>query len=1100
MTFVSLHTHSEFSLLDGLASVKSIVAKAAQDGQPAIAVTDHGNVLGMVDLFDSCKKHSIKPIFGCEVYVAPGSRFTKKTQTTMDDNVSLDPSGQRDTGYHLVLLAKNHTGFQNLNRLVTSGYTEGYYYKPRVDKELLTEYSEGLICLSACLGGELQQALYHRQTAKAQRIAEEYKSIFGNDYYIEIHNHRLPDDEQMVEELTGLGSRLGISMVAANDAHYLDATDTDVHDILLCIGTYSQKSDQDRMRFPNGEFYFKTAAEMAKLFEPMLLETSIEIASKVENFSILNSPTMPKFPVPDGYTLDSYFLKMATLGLERRLVECQPLFTSGFLRYTQEAYRQRLQYEVDMIIKMGFPGYFLIVWDFIRYAKQAGISVGPGRGSAAGSIVAWSLRITDVDPLQYDLVFERFLNPERVSLPDIDIDFCRDKRQDVIGYVREHYGADHVAGIATVNRLQPKSAIKDVARALGKGFHWSNMLTRAVPSMRGKSPSIREAIQDGELCKLYTQDPDAKEVLDVAMKLEGVARSQGVHAAGIIIAPGRVEDSCASFVKDGALIVQHEMSTVERVGLVKIDFLGLEQLTQVAYTRKFIAQRGKSIDEQALETMNDPRVFQLYGDGDTDGVFQFESSGMKKYLQRLKPDRFEDLIAMNALYRPGPLDAGMIDTYIERRHGREAVEYPIPEIEHILAPTYGVLIYQEQIMQIAQVVAGFTLGEADLLRRAIGKKDAEKLQKSKQGFIDKSVARGFDALKIEGLFALIEKFCDYGFNRAHACAYAQFSYQTAYFKAYFPAEFMAGLLTAKSKKSDDMVKYIQSCKTSGLTLLGPDLNESETDFTILNDTTLRFGLSAVKGLGDRVLDQLVSRRHQGGPYRSLVDFMDRSDKRYARKVADLLIKGGAMDSFGIERDKMAAQAEALATRKNTKKPAKCMPCLFSDEEMEAYTQDWEAALKYDLWSEAEKLAYEYAILGFYASAHPVDRYAEVIRRNAIPNINMLRELVNEDEVRDEAKIIVGGMLRKVEHKVSKTGSSWASLFLEDSTGQLECCVFSRNRDKKTPYDDNRHMMYEGKIVLLHGKASVQILDNDSREVKLFVDRITDINTYGGSDE
>ena len=781
MSFAHLHLHTEYSLLDGLTRIPDLVKKCQASGMSSVAITDHGNMFGVMKLVDACAKTAdadgnwaVKPLLGCEVYVAPRSRHDRKLDNAalnaegMED--CLDPSGSRDAGYHLVLLAKNPVGFRNLSKLVSKGFTEGFYYKPRIDKELLRENSEGIIALTACLGGEVQARLLSGNIDAAERIARDYQSIFGEDFYLEIQDQGFEAERQIIPLQYELSRRTGIPLVATNDSHYLNHEDADLHDTLLCIGTKRFKSEPKRMRFSTDQFYAKTPEEMAAVFKdhPEVLERTLEIAAKIDLFPITRKPVTPQFPVPSGHTLESYFLEVAKRCFEERLQECQVLWQRGVLKYTEDKYRARLAFELDTILSMGFPGYFLLVWDFIAKSREMGVPVGPGRGSAAGSIVAWSMHITDIDPMQYDLLFERFLNPERISMPDVDIDFCRDGRQKVIDYVTETYGKDRVSNIVTINQLKTKAVIKDVARVFEKDFAFSNMLTKLVPQEPGKPITIGQALeQSDKLRELYETDPEVKNILDLSARLEGLARNTGIHAAGVIIAP----DDLTKFAplsrdKDGKVMVQYSMTDAERAGLLKMDFLGLETLTQIAKTQTYIAKTcGQPQDMVIIRTFDDKKTFDLFTQGDTDGIFQFESGGMKQLLRNLKPDRFDDLIALNALFRPGPLGAGMGDTYVNRRHGREPVTYMFPSLEPILAPTYGVILYQEQVMQIASLIAGYSLGEADMLRRAMGKKDFAKMAKEKSKFIDQGAARGYDRAIVSELFDLIEYFAGYGFNK-----------------------------------------------------------------------------------------------------------------------------------------------------------------------------------------------------------------------------------------------------------------------------------------------------------------------------------------------
>jgi DNA polymerase-3 subunit alpha len=730
----------------------------------------------------------------------------------------------------------------------------------------------------------------------AERVAREYRDIFGEDFYLEIQDQGFEAERLIIPSQYELSRRTGIPLVATNDSHYLNHEDADLHDTLLCIGTKRFKSEQKRMRFSTDQFFVKTPEEMRAVFgdHPEVLERTLEIAAKVDHFPITRKPVTPQFPVPPGYTLESYFLEVARSSFEERMKECQQLWQAGVLKYSEEKYRKRLEFELDTILKMGFPGYFLLVWDFIRKSREMGVPVGPGRGSAAGSIVAWSMTITDIDPMQYDLLFERFLNPERITMPDVDVDFCRDGRQKVIDYVTERYGKDRVSNIVTINQLKTKAVIKDVARVFEKDFNFANNLTKLVPQEPGKPITVMEAIeQSDELRELNETDPEVKNILDISARLEGLARNTGVHAAGVIIAP----DDLTTFAplakdKDGKVMVQYTMTEAERAGLLKMDFLGLETLTQIAKTQGYIEKtHGKPLDMVSIRTFDDKKTFDLFSQGDTDGVFQFESSGMKNLLRALRPDRFDDLIALNALFRPGPLGAGMGDTYVNRRHGREPVTYMFPTLEPILAPTYGVILYQEQVMQIASLIAGYSLGEADMLRRAMGKKDKAKMAKEKSKFIDQGAARGYDRDKVAELFDLIEYFAGYGFNKSHSAAYALVAFETAYIKANYRIEFMAGLLSTKAQRTDDVDKYIQNCREIGIEVLGPDINESELDFGITGSTSqIRFGFAAVKGLGDAALEAILEARGKEGRFKDFFHALKSTDLQKAIKIGLLATK------------------------------------------------------------------------------------------------------------------------------------------------------------------------------------------------------------------
>ncbi|WP_005034036.1 DNA polymerase III subunit alpha [Holophaga foetida] len=1132
MSFVHLHLHTEYSLLDGFTRISDLVKKCKASGMPAVAVTDHGNMYGMMKLYDACEKTkdaegnwAVKPILGCEVYVAPRTRFERKFETTSAPNTEgmedcQDPSGHRDAGYHLVLLAKNHKGFANLAKMVSQGFTEGFYYKPRVDKDLLREHSEGLIALSACLGGEVQARLLAGNFEAAERVALEYKEIFGDDYYLEIQDQGFEAERLIIPSQYELSEKTGIPLVATNDAHYLNQDDADHHDTLLCIGTKRLKSDKNRMRFSSDQFYVKTPEEMRATFpdHPEVLERTLEIANKIELYPITRKPIPPQFPVPEGHTLESYFEHVSREWFEKRLVECRPLWDKGMLKYTEADYRKRLEFEIGTILKMGYPGYFLLVWDFIAKSREIGVPVGPGRGSAAGSIVAWSLKITDIDPMQFDLLFERFLNPERVSMPDVDIDFCRDGRQRVIDYVTEKYGKDRVCNIVTINQLKTKAVIKDVARVFEKDFNWSNEITKLVPTVPGQPMSVAQAMEESEkLRERYNTEPDVKEILDVSARLEGLARNTGVHAAGVIISP----DELTKFAplckdKDDKVMVQYTMTEAERAGLLKMDFLGLETLTQIAKTQGYIAQtQGAPLDMLTIRGFDDKKTYELFSQGDTDGVFQFESGGMKGLLRKLQPDRFDDLIALNALFRPGPLGAGMGDTYVNRRHGREVVTYPFPELETCLSPSYGVILYQEQVMQIAQRVAGFSLGEADMLRRAMGKKDVEKMKKEKHRFVERGVCNGFDEKKTSDLFDTIEYFAGYGFNKSHSAAYAMVAYETGYLKAHYRTEFMAGLLSTKSQRTDDVVKYTQNCREIGIEVLGPDINESELDFTITGPKQIRFGLAAIKGLGDAALVSILEARKEEGKFKDLFHALKATDLTKAnRKVWECLIKAGAFDSLEPNR---AALLEGLPSAIESASAGRGadhgMTSLFDEAEMESLADNWSLPEDVEPWSRKERLHYERESLGLYVSGHPLEEYKDALEVHTMGSLASLREAVAAGRAKDRDSVTLGLMVSSVQFKTNQKGEPWALLVLEDLTDRIEGLLMANRFDPATKQRTRSFEMYKefampDALLRVTGELRIETITNngngegesdeeDQTVMKLFVSALEPLENFQG---
>jgi DNA polymerase-3 subunit alpha len=1131
MSFAHLHLHTEYSLLDGLTRIPKLVEKCVATGMSSVAVTDHGNMFGMMKLVDACAKTAdangnwgVKPILGCEVYVAPRSRHDRKLDNAaqnaegMED--CLDPSGSRDAGYHLVLLAKNPVGFANLSKLVSRGFTEGFYYKPRVDKELLRECSEGLIALTACLGGEVQARLLSGNIDSAERVARDYQSMFGEDFYLEIQDQGFEAERLIIPAQYELSRRTGIPLVATNDSHYLNHDDADLHDTLLCIGTKRLKSDQRRMRFSTDQFFVKSPEEMAKVFgeHPEVLERSLEIAAKIDLYPITRKPITPQFPVPSGHTLESYFLEVARASFEQRIQECQVLWQAGVLKYTEDKYRARLEFELDTILKMGFPGYFLLVWDFIRKAREMGVPVGPGRGSAAGSIVAWSMHITDIDPMQYDLLFERFLNPERISMPDVDIDFCRDGRQRVIDYVTETYGKDRVSNIVTINQLKTKAVIKDVARVFEKDFAFANNLTKLVPQEPGKPITVREAIeQSDKLRELYENDPEVRNILDISDRLEGLARNTGIHAAGVIIAP----DDLTKFAplsrdKDGKVMVQYSMTDAERAGLLKMDFLGLETLTQIAKIQGYIAQtQGKPVDMVAIRTFDDKKTFDLFTQGDTDGIFQFESGGMKQLLRNLRPDRFDDLIALNALFRPGPLGAGMGEKYVNCRHGREEVVYMFPTLEPILAPTYGVILYQEQVMQIASLIAGYSLGEADMLRRAMGKKDFAKMAKEKSKFIEQGVVRGYDRENVSKLFDLIEYFAGYGFNKSHSAAYALVAYETAFLKANYLTEFMAGLLSTKSGRTDDVVKYIQNCKELNLEVLGPDINASQMDFTITGPRQIRFGFAAVKGLGEAALEAILAARVSEGGFKDFFHALKATDLQKAnRRVWESLIKAGAFDSMEPNRAALLAGLPSAMENAGKGMSDLGMTSLFDEAEMASLADNWALPEDVPYWTRKERLFYERESLGLYVSGHPLEEFKDALKIHTFGSITALKEAAASGKVRDRDEISLGIMVTQVAFKTNAKGEPWAIMYLEDLTDKVEALLMAGHynpatRKRTRTFELFRHLALPDALLRVTGELKIETGGNgngngggeeDEEEqtiIKLFVTSLENLEDFQG---
>jgi len=1022
--FVHLHCHTDYSLLDGACDIKKLMTLAERQKMPSIAMTDHGNLFGAVEFYTEAKAHGIKPVIGCEVYVSQQGHKTKS---------------DTDRYNHLVLLAETQEGYKNLINLVTTGCLEGFYYKPRVDKDLLARHSKGLICLSACLRGDVNEAIVADKYKEALRLAGEYSDLFGkNNFFLELQDHGLEQDKLVMPGVVRLSKDTGIPLVATNDAHYLEYNDVRAHEILLCIQTGKTMKDENRMRFSTPEFFVKSRAEMLKLFGEVehALDITWDIAQRCHvELKQVDDP-FPRFDVPDGQTLDSFFAYVAREGFEKRRPRLEALFQQGRLKHSLAEYEERLNFEIKTIQQMKFPGYLLIVWDFIRFSKQKGIPVGPGRGSAAGSLVCYAMEITDVDPLQYGLLFERFLNPERVSMPDIDVDFCTNRRGEVIQYVTEKYGREQVAQIITFGTLAAKAAIKDVGRVLDMTFAEVDRISKLVP--KTLNIKLEQAIEDPELKSVASKEPRVKEVLDISMKLEGVCRNAGMHAAGVVISSVPLRELVPLYVTNKQEIVtQYDMVGLEKLGLLKMDFLGLTTLTIIDEAMKLIKKyRGETIVVEDLP-LDDKLTYQkIFSSGFTSGVFQFESPGMQDVLRRYQPDRIEDLCALNALYRPGPIQGGMIPDFIDRKHGRKPVLYDVPELEPILAETYGVILYQEQVMQISNKLAGYSLGDADLLRRAMGKKKADEMAKQRERFVSGATARGLPAKKVIKIFDLMEQFAGYGFNKSHSAAYAYLAYVTAYLKAHYSVEFMSALLTSESGNSEKIVKYINECKEMGVQVLPPDVNQSDLNFTPAGEA-IRFGLGAVKNVGQGAVEAIVKAREEGGAFASVYKFCDRINLgNVNRRVIESLVKAGALDSTGANR---AQLTEALdrAIESGTRASR--------DREMGQHglfgTMEEEHASEYPLaklpdWTMEQKLAGEKEVLGIYVSGHPLDRFKDKVADLATHFTDKLEDLEKGTPV------ALCGLLTGIVRKTNREGKYWAAMKLDDGRGTIDTMVFA----------------------------------------------------------
>jgi len=1036
--FVHLHVHTDFSLLDGACETSELLDEASRQKMPAVAITDHGNLFAASNFFYEASKRDVKPIIGCEVYVAKGSRHDrggKAGEGNGPERNEAEP-GMRGTN-HLVLLCESIEGYHNLIKLVSSGFLEGFYYKPRIDYELLSKHSKGLIALSACLRGAVTEAVAEEKYDQARENAYRLRDVFGKgNFFLEIQDQGLPIEKGVNPELVRLSKETGIPLVATNDCHYLHHDDAHAQEVLLCIQTGKTMSDANRMKFATDQFYFKTAAEMAQVFGelPEALSRTLDIASRC-NVKIDRIPNpFPEFKVPAGHTTSSYFEKVVREGFETRLSHLERLAKQGLLRNPLSEYERRLNAEIHMIQKMRYEGYFLIVWDFIRYARAQDVPVGPGRGSAAGSLVSYSLRITDVDPLQYNLLFERFLNPERVSMPDIDIDFCMRRRGELIEYVTQKYGRENVAQIITFGTMAAKAAVKDVGRAMDIPYGEVDRLAKLIPTTLGITldTALEEAPQ---LKAAINSDERLKDLMAVALRLEGLARHASTHAAGVVISPQPLTDVVPVYKTNrDEITTQYDMNALERIGLLKMDFLGLTTLTVLHDTVRMVEQnRSEKLDIDNL-SLDDAETYKLFARGDTTAIFQFESHGMRDILRRYQPTRIEDLTALNALYRPGPIQGGMIDDFINRKHGKTRVSYELPQLQDILEETYGVILYQEQVMQIANRLASFSLGEADILRRAMGKKKKEEMAAQREKFMAGCQANKIPEKKAERIFNLMEEFAGYGFNKSHSCAYALLAYQTAYLKTHFPVEFMASLLTSEAGNTEKAIKYINEARGMSISILPPDVNESDLYFTPVGEA-IRFGLAAIKNVGENTAKAIRDSRNNAGEFRSLYDFCERIESRYLNKrVFESLIRSGAMDSLGPREGMLASVDDALAALQRASRTRESgQHGLFGTAAATAPAPF--ALCEAAPWSEEERLASEYAMLGFYVSGHPLAKYASRLAELKTVSLGEVESRRNREE------ITVSGLIVGVRAMRSKRGARWAIHTIQDMTGVQELLVF-----------------------------------------------------------
>jgi DNA polymerase-3 subunit alpha len=1028
--FVHLHLHTDYSMLDGACDVERLVSRVKQMGMPAVAMTDHGNIFGAVHFVNAAHKEGIKPIVGCELYVC------KKDD---HDIQRTPPDG--DTYNHLLVLAENEQGYRNLMKITSEASLRGFYYKPRISKRFLAEHATGLIALSGCLKGEVAENLMEEKYEAARQAAGTYADIFGKDnFFLEIQDQGLQKEHQIRPDLLRLSNQLGIPLVATNDSHYLCEEDAHAQDVMLCIQTGKSIQEPNRMKFEGNQFFVKSYEEMARVFKdsPDVLTRTLSIAERCNlRMEKIGTP-FPHFDVPEGYTLDSYFEHVTREGFARRLDALRQ--QEGRLKHSLADYEQRLSREIAIIQQMKFSGYFLIVWDFIRYAKEHNIPVGPGRGSAAGALVAYSLGITDIDPLQHELLFERFLNPERVSMPDIDIDFCMNRRGEVIDYVTRKYGRENVAQIITFGTMAAKAAIKDVGRAMDIPYIDVDRIAKMVPAQL--NITLDHAINDSPaLQQAYQSDAQVRELLDTARKLEGMVRNAGVHAAGVVIAPRPLTELVPLHkTKNDEIVTAFDMVAIEKLGLLKMDFLGLTTLTILDDALKLIQQTSGQqmrLDDIPLE---DQETYQkVFHKGLTSGVFQFESHGMRDVLRRYQPNSIEDLTALNALYRPGPIQGGMIDDFIERKHGRRKIEYELPELQEILAETLGVIVYQEQVMQIANRLAGYSLGEADLLRRAMGKKKPEEMAKQRERFVQGAVQRNFPQKKIEKIFDLMAQFAGYGFNKSHSAAYALLAYHTAFLKTHYPVEFMSGLLTSVTGSTDDVVKYINECREMGIAVEPPDINVSDANFTP-HGPAIRFGLAAVKNVGHNAIDSIVAGRKKLGRYRTIFEFCENVDLRLLNKrVIESLIKSGAMDSMGGRAALMAVLDKAIERAQKAQRDAESgQHGLFGVFEQEQASENNDKLPAIPEWDEHTRLAAEKEILGFFITGHPLEKYKDKLddfRALSTEEICAMKNSTGKDE------IYSGGVIANLRVLKSKKGDFYAQAQLEDMSGCVDMLVF-----------------------------------------------------------
>ena len=1068
MSFAHLHVHTEYSLLDGSNKIKEYVSRVKELGMNSAAITDHGVMYGVIDFYREARKQGIKPILGCEVYVAPNSRFDRET------------AGGESRYHHLVLLAENNTGYANLMKIVSRGFTEGYYYKPRVDKDLLRQYHEGIIALSACLAGEVQRYLSRGLTEEAKKVALEYQDIFGKgNFFLEMQDHGIPEQQLVNQRQIQLSKETGIELVVTNDIHYTYAEDAKPHDILLCIQTGKKLDDENRMRYEGGQYYVKSPQEMEALFPyaKQALENTQKIADRCEVEIEFGVTKLPKYDVPDGMTSWEYLNKLCWEGLEKHYGE------------SSRELKERLRYELDTIRSMGYVDYFLIVWDFIKYAKDHGIAVGPGRGSAAGSIVSYCLEITNIDPIRYQLLFERFLNPERVTMPDIDVDFCFERRQEVIDYVVRKYGKDRVVQIVTFGTLAARGVIRDVGRVMDLPYAFVDSIAKMIP--QELNITIDKALQmNPELRKTYENDPQVKLLIDMCKRLEGLPRHSSMHAAGVVIGQREIDDFVPlSRASDGSITTQFTMTTLEELGLLKMDFLGLRTLTVIQNAVQLAKSKNPELDMDQID-YNDKQVLSYIGTGKTDGIFQLESGGMKGFMKELKPNSLEDIIAGISLYRPGPMD--FIPQYIRGKNDAGSITYDCPQLEPILAPTYGCIVYQEQVMQIVRDLAGYTLGRSDLLRRAMSKKKGDVMQKERQIFVygDEEngvpgcIKNGIDEKTANKIYDEMIDFAKYAFNKSHAAAYAVVSYQTAYLKYYYPVEYMAALMTSVIENPSKVAEYIYACRQMNIQILSPDINRGIGNFSV-DGNDIRYGLAAIKSIGRPVIAAIIEDRDEFGPFKNLEDFISRMSVKDGlnKRAIEHLIKSGALDCLGGTRKQfMSIYVQIVDHVNQEKKYAMTGQMTLFDMVGEEEKEQFEIKLP-DVgeYSKENLLAFEKEVLGGYLSGHPLQEYEDKWRKSISATTLDFQpdEETGRAKVHDGTREIVGGMITAKTIKHTKTNQMMAFLSLEDLVGTVEVIVFPRD------YEKNREYLEIDKKIFVKGRVS----EEEERPSKLICETI-----------